>query len=174
MIFKWQNLEKKFEKKLDITSKEIIKLPDGDILSKLIIGISLKYDTNKKNKIKLSKLYQVLCDETTLYAEIEGDKSAQNKINTFIKEFFLPKINERNDDLCYLRRNNNFNDRIDCFMCCNNKNFNRVCYDYALRDNLYDYNIELKKEGNKSKIIFLIIFMLIIIFGYYLFRKFIK
>ena len=61
MIFKWQNLEKKFEKKLDITSKEIIKLPDGDILSKLIIGISLKYDTNKKNKIKLSKLYQVLC-----------------------------------------------------------------------------------------------------------------
>ena len=61
MIFKWQNLEKKFEKKLDITSKEIIKLPDGDILSKLIIGMSLKYDTNKKNKIKLSKLYQVLC-----------------------------------------------------------------------------------------------------------------
>jgi len=50
MIFKWQNLEKKFEKKLDITSKEIIKLPDGDILSKLIIGISLKYDTNKKIK----------------------------------------------------------------------------------------------------------------------------
>jgi len=59
-------------------------------------------------------------------------------------------------------------------MSCNNKNFNRVCYDYALRDNLYDYNIEIKKEGNKSKIIFLIIFMLIIIFGYYLFRKFIK
>ena len=59
-------------------------------------------------------------------------------------------------------------------MSCNNKNFNRVYYDYALRDNLYDYNIEIKKEGNKSKIIFLIIFMLIIIFGYYLFRKFIK
>ena len=139
MIFKWQNLEKKYEKKLDITSKEIIKLPDGDILSKLIIGMSLKYDTK-------SKLYQVLCDETTLYAEIEGDKSAQNKINTFTKEFCLPKINERNDVLCYLKRINNFNNRIDCFMSCNNKNFNRVCYDYASRDNLYDYNIEINKE----------------------------
>ena len=110
--------------------------------------------------------------ETTLYAEIEGDKSAQNKINTFIKEFFLPKINERNDDLCYLRKNNNFNDRIDCFMCFNNKNLKRVYYDYASRDNLYDYNIEINKERNKSKIIFLIISILIIIFGYYLFMKF--
>ena len=92
IIFKWQNLEKKFEKKLDITSKEIIKLPDGDILSKLIIGISLKYDTNKKNKIKLSKLYQVLCDETTLYAEIEGDKSAQNKLILLLKNFVFQKL----------------------------------------------------------------------------------
>ncbi len=106
MIFKWENLGKKLEKKLDIISKEIIKLPGGDLLSKLIIGISLKYNINedKQQKIKLSKFYQVLCDETTLYAEIEGDKSAQNKINTYTKEFSFPKINESySNNLCNIK-----------------------------------------------------------------------
>ena len=175
IIFKWQNLEKKYEKKLDITSREIIKLPDGDLLSKLIISISLKYDINEKKpiKIKLSKLYQVLCDETTLYAEIEGDKSAQNKINTFTKKFSLPKINERNSG--YLKRNINLSNRMDCFMICTNKNLDKLCYDYVLRHDLYknnNNNIKSKKERKILKIIFGIIAILIIIFAYYLFRKF--
>ena len=170
MIFKWENLGKKFEKKLDIASKEIIKLPDGDLLSKLIVGISLKYDINKEKaiKIKLSKLYQVLCDETTLYGEIEGDKSALNKINTFTKKFSLPNITERNDHLCYLKSSNNLNRKIHKSI----KNFNRVCYDYVSHDDLYDYNTNFKKEGKMPKIIFLIIAILIIIFAYYLLRKF--
>jgi hypothetical protein len=110
MLFNWENFGEKFEKKIEFKSKEIIKLPDGEELSKLIIGLALKYE-NTHNKIKLSKLYQVLSDDTTLFAEIEGDKPLEsNKITSFTKKYSIPKINElacqrrfRGIDSCKMR-----------------------------------------------------------------------
>ena len=40
----------------------------------------------------MSKLYQVLCQFTTLYAEIEGDKSIDNKMQTFVKKYSIANI----------------------------------------------------------------------------------
>ena len=87
--FNWKNLEDNYKKIIKINSEKIIKLTEGDELSKLIIGFSLKYDiiSDKNEQIKLSKLYQVLCQFTTLYAEIEGDKSIDNKMQTFVKKY---------------------------------------------------------------------------------------
>ena len=92
--FIWENLEEKFKKKIEFKFEEIIKLPEGEELSKLIMGLSLKHDfiNNEKEQIKLSKLYQVLSNYTTLYAEIEGDKSIKDKMNTFTKKHSLKKI----------------------------------------------------------------------------------
>ena len=99
ILFKWENLEEKFEKKIEFKSEEIIKVADGEELSKLIIGLALKYE-KIDNKKKFSKLYQVLCDDTTLYAEIEGDKSLENsKLAIFTKKYSIPKI----ADLDYLK-----------------------------------------------------------------------
>ena len=69
---------------------------EGCELSKLIIGFSLKYDLNedKNEQIKLSKLYQVLCKYTSLFAEIEGDKSSDNQMQTFIKKHSVEKIRD--------------------------------------------------------------------------------
>ena len=69
---------------------------EGCELSKLIIGFSLKYDLNedKNEQIKLSKLYQVLCKYTSLFAEIEGDKSSDNQMQTFIKKHSVKKIRD--------------------------------------------------------------------------------
>ena len=92
--FNWKNLEDNFKKIIKINSENIIKLSEGDELSKLIIGLSLKYDiiSDKNEQIKLSKLYQVLCQYTTLYAEIEGDKSIDNKMQTFVKKYSIANI----------------------------------------------------------------------------------
>ena len=107
--FNWENLEEKFKKNFEFKFEEIIKLPEGEELSKLIMGLSLKNDfiNNKEEQIKLSKLYQVLCNYTTLYAEIEGDKTINNKINTFTKKYSIKKIEESNDTIqsWKLRRN---------------------------------------------------------------------
>ena len=109
MLFKWENLEEKFEKKLEFNSEEIIKLSDGDLLSKLIIGLTLRYDfnDNKNEKIKLSKLYQILCDDTTLFAEIEGEKSIKN--NT-ITTYYNNNKNyiSRLSDVDFLKRSESF------------------------------------------------------------------
>ena len=69
---------------------------EGSELSKLIIGFSLKYDLSedKNEQIKLSKLYQVLSKYTTLFAEIEGDKSSDNQMQTFIKKHSVEKIRD--------------------------------------------------------------------------------
>jgi hypothetical protein len=92
--FNWKNLEENLKTNINIISDKIIKLTEGDELSKLIIGFSLKYDiiNDKNEQIKLSKLYQVLCQYTTLYAEIEGDKSIDNKMQTFVKKYSIKKI----------------------------------------------------------------------------------
>ena len=94
--FNWKNSDENFKKNIEFNSEKIIKLNEGCELSKLIIGFSLKYDLNedKNEQIKLSKLYQVLCKYTSLFAEIEGDKSSDNQMQTFIKKHSVKKIRD--------------------------------------------------------------------------------
>ena len=86
---------KNFEKNFEFTN--LLNLPDGDNLSKIIIDKFFKnnLDLDEKKEIKLAKEYEVLSKNTSLYAEIsnEGSQkkqliqikvlSKQNKIRTF-------------------------------------------------------------------------------------------
>ena len=90
--FNYENLNQKFMKDMLFKSGEIFSLSEGEELSKLIIGSALKYDLG--DEINLSKKYQVLSKSTSLYAEIEGDKSLENQMNTFVQKYSIHKINE--------------------------------------------------------------------------------
>ena len=71
IIFQIEN--KKEEIKLNFDTKNIIKLPEGNILSKIIIS-NLLYNNNnyldEEACLELSKKYEVLSKYTALYAEI--------------------------------------------------------------------------------------------------------
>ena len=71
IIFQIEN--KKEEIKLNFDTKNIIKLPEGNILSKIIIS-NLLYNNNnylgEEACLELSKKYGVLSEYTALYAEI--------------------------------------------------------------------------------------------------------
>ena len=77
IIFNWENLGKKYTKEflLNYDKNDIVILQQGDDLSKLIIGLSFKYDIIKaeQEQIIFSKKYQVLSKYTTIFSEIEND-----------------------------------------------------------------------------------------------------
>ena len=83
--FNWENLKEKCQKEYQFKSDEILKMKDGEELSKLIIGLSFKYNiiNNEKEQIDFSKKYQVLSEYTTLFADIENDVPITNEIKTF-------------------------------------------------------------------------------------------
>ena len=58
-------------------------MKDWEELSKLIIGLSYKYNiiNNEKEQIDFSKKYQVLSEYTTLFADIENDVQLQMNLN---------------------------------------------------------------------------------------------
>ena len=86
--FTWENFKEQFEKEFQFKTDNIIKLPEGEELSKLIIGLSFKYGIIKeqKDEIFFSKKYQVLSKHTTLFAEIENNETINNKMKTFKNE----------------------------------------------------------------------------------------
>ena len=83
--FSWENLDEKFQKEYQFKSNEILKLKDGEELSKLIIGLSFKYNiiNTEKEQIDFSKKYQVLSKYTTLFADIENDNPITNEMKIF-------------------------------------------------------------------------------------------
>ena len=68
----------------DATFENIIKLKDGEEMSKMIVGKGLKYnddlikDTEKE--IIFAKKYQILSKNTALFAEIENEENQQSKL----------------------------------------------------------------------------------------------
>ena len=83
-IFKFKiefikNLEKT-EKNIEF--KNIMNLPEGDNMTKIIIDKYLKNNTNidEKKEIELAKKYEVLSKNTSLFAEIINEKSQQKEI----------------------------------------------------------------------------------------------
>ena len=97
-----QNLNK-IEKNIEFNN--ILNLPEGDNMTKIIIDKYLKNSTliDKNIEINLSKEYEVLSKNTSLYAEIINDKSQEKQLiknNIFlskkekivIKKNFLKKL----------------------------------------------------------------------------------
>ena len=74
-----KNLEK-FEKNFEF--KNLLNLPDGDNLSKIIIDKYFKnnLDLDEKKEIQLAKEYEVLSKNTSLYAEISNEESQKKQL----------------------------------------------------------------------------------------------
>ena len=172
--FNWENLNKKFSENLTFKSNELIKLPEGEELSKLIIDLILKYSINskKKNIIKLSKKYQVLSKYTTLFSEIEGDKPIENKMNTFIQKYSIEISNYSNFSIedhsvrrcrksCY--RNSSFR---KCFILQSSPIVNE-CPNLFYSPHRYDSNLSYNKPTTKKNnygliSVFIVIFLIFI------------
>jgi len=86
--FNWENLNEKHQKEYKVNSNEILEIKPGEELSKLIIGLSFKYNiiSTEKEQIYFSKKYQVLSKYTTLFADIENDNPITNEIKIFEKK----------------------------------------------------------------------------------------
>ena len=172
LIFNWENLKEKFSKNIEFKSDDIVKLPEGEEFSKLIIGLALNYDNinNKEEKIKLSESYQVLCDFTSLFAQIEGEKKTENKMVTFIKEYSIPKVKKK--------KFRDFPMENFKFMTVKKglvlEDFRK---DYQSKFCKFDYinddfdRIEENKKNNFTKIILVIGLIIIIILIYYFINK---
>ena len=83
--FNWENLNEKFQKEYQFKPDEILKIKEDEELSKLIIGLSFKYNiiNTEKEQIDFSKKYQVLSKYTTLFADIENNNPITNEMKTF-------------------------------------------------------------------------------------------
>ena len=64
--------------------ENIIKLKDGEEMSKMIVGKALKYNEDlikdKEKEIEFAKKYQILSKNTALFAEIENEDNQQSKL----------------------------------------------------------------------------------------------
>ena len=113
---------------MDFKESNIIYLPDGDNLTKIIIDKYLKtnLDIDEQTEIKISKEYEVLSKNTSLFAEIENENSQQNKL---IKVNVLSNVNSYAPF-----KLNNFNSTSNIFWIDAEEDFqaNDLCCFYPL------------------------------------------
>jgi len=74
--------DKNEENKISFEKNKITKLPEGDKLGKLIVDNYLKSDMCKERntRIKLSKEYNILTDETAFFAEMTNEEAPKDKM----------------------------------------------------------------------------------------------
>ena len=121
----YNNGEKSVNEIIEFPNKNILQLPDGDILSKIIIGNILKNNSDTKineQEIALSIKYKILSKKTSLFAEIENE----SKIIGELKKIDLTrnKINyyeECCDDGCYIDECCDIDDECYDYKACNDK-----------------------------------------------------
>ena len=95
----YQLCNKLIEKVLDFNNNNIIELNDGNTLSKIIIGNYLKNNIiNVEKEIKLSKKYNVLSKNTSLFAEIKKDSFLFFKKTLQIKSIKFTIDKEKNEE----------------------------------------------------------------------------
>ena len=82
------NIKGKKDIKISFDKNRIIRLSEGDYLGKLIVNKYLKSNIQKdtKIKIKLSKEYNILTDETAFYAKILNDTPLKEKMDKITNE----------------------------------------------------------------------------------------
>ena len=129
--------QKPNEIEMDFRENNIICLPEGDNMTKIIVDKYLKTNINidEQTEIKISKEYDVLSKNTSLFAEIENENSQKNKlitinvlsnVNRYVPYKFNNAISKltclRNyeEDLCEYGEfeNGMFSSSFECFSLC--------------------------------------------------------
>ena len=126
-----EKIKKQFE------FNKLMNLPEGDNMTKIIVDKYLKTNINidEQTEIKISKEYDVLSKNTSLFAEIENENSQKNKlitinvlsnVNRYVPYKFNNAISKltclRNyeEDLCEYGEfeNGMFSSSFECFSLC--------------------------------------------------------
>ena len=103
--FKANELNNKIEKKIIFTKEHIFTDADGDIISKIIIGNILKNNNIEVNtEINLSKKYQILSPNTSLFAEIENEKQIKGELIKYNIENYSSNENSFSSDYSFDRK----------------------------------------------------------------------
>jgi len=171
----YQLCNKLIEKILDFNNNNIIELNDGNTLSKIIIGNYLKNNIiNVEEEIKLSKKYNVLSKNTSLFAEIKKDSFLFFKKTLQIKSIKFTIDKEKNEESegfvnktkktinnifnniftnkkkLILQENDIISEKISHLMLesCDDNNNYKNNYD---NDNEYNYHFDLDKFLKKYK-----------------------
>ena len=149
--FNWENFDNKFEKEFIFKSHDIIQLSEGEELSKLMIGLDLKYNNSYSQikQIELSKKYEVLCKYTTLFAELENDNIIEKEMKTYIQKYSIPKYSLVQERFRSISSHSRVQQRFRPLNSCS-------------------YGHEIKKNSFNWNIIGLIFFILIMIIGYFI------
>jgi hypothetical protein len=163
----YNNGEKIVNEIIELLNKNIFELPDGDILSKIIIGNILKNNSDTKineQESDLSIKYKILSKKTSLFAELENE----SKIIGELKKIDLTrnKINyyeECCDDGCYVNEccdiadkccaYDDYEDNFLCEKACNNKILcEKACANYESEEDIIEEELcskeKIKEENN--------------------------
>jgi uncharacterized protein YegL len=154
--FKIEYIKKKEKNEIivDFNKNNIICLPDGDNMTKIIVDKYLKTNLNmdEKSEIKISKEYEVLSKNTSFFAEIENENSQQNKL---IKINILSNINRYISNINLYHCDNFFSNNLslldpDLNLFCQGSadfqdlNLNCFAEDCCACENVIDYS---EKKG---------------------------
>ena len=148
---------KLINKKYSFDNNKIINIPNGEILSKIIIGNILKNNNlSKDEEIDLSTKYQILSKNTTLFSEITNDSKIIGELKKIeeYKKIYDHIINSRyyedgaayNDEGAAFDEDDDFDDspNNECYKNCAPPN-EKMC----LMD--IDDDLIVKKDKNFDK-----------------------
>ena len=96
--FKADEVDNKIDKNFIFTKDNILSNTDGDIISKIIIGNILKNNNiDEEKEINLSKKYQILSQNTSLFAEIENESQIIGELKKYNIEQYLSEDDSSSD-----------------------------------------------------------------------------
>ena len=132
-----------------INNKNIIKLKDGDEMSKMIVGKGLKnnkeFKENENKEIEFAKKYQMLSKNTALFAEMKNN--GDNK-QTKLIQVFLNDYEQRNNIDYFHSQNIDSNNLKFHATICGNMIFKAP--DYNIYNN-YNTNYYSYKQSNNYR-----------------------
>ena len=121
----YNNGEKSVNEIIEFPNKNILQLPDGDILSKIIIGNILKNNSDTKineQEIALSIKYKILSKKTSLFAEIENESKIIGELKKIdLTQKLINYYEECCDDGCYIDECCDIDDECYDYKACNDK-----------------------------------------------------
>ena len=163
----YNNGEKIINEIIELPNKNIFELPDGNILSKIIIGNILKNNSDTKineQEIALSIKYKILSKKTSLFAEIENESKIIGELKKIdLTQKLINYYEECCDDGCYVNECCDiddeccaFDDYEDNFLCekaCNNKILcEKACANYEPEEDIIEEELcskeKIKEENN--------------------------
>ena len=154
--------------------EKIIKLENGEEMSKMIVGKALKNNEelikDEKKEINFAKKYQILSKNTALFAEILNDEKQESKLikvdltkitetsrshfnsfsNSMLNSFSPPFSYQNQNKLNYNMNMMNNMSNMNNMNINNNMNFNSHMYNMNMQNNMSNMNMMNNMNNNMN------------------------